>query len=217
MIERETADRLKAYVEDRFAGEDEVLRALRREIGRRDIPEIYVSAEVGRLLQVLLTAIGALRVLEVGTLGGYSAIWMARALPEGGRLVTLELEAERAAVARDYVRRAGLDRVVEVRQGDARDLLVELAGTGEERFDAIFIDADKPSYPDYLEQALELVRPGGLIIADNAFLDGRILDPDPDEATRGILTYNRRVAEDPRLVSTVLPVRDGLAVSLVRS
>lgn len=216
MTETGLAERLTEWVEERFAREDGLLRELREEIGRSGMPEIYVSAEVGRLLQLLLASIGARRVVEVGTLGGYSAIWMARALPDDGALITFELEEERAEFARTFVGRAGLDGVVEVRSGDARAGLRDLARAGDAPFDAIFIDADKESYVEYLERGLELVRPGGLIIADNAFRDGRVLDDDPDEATRGILEYCDRVATDGRLMSTVVPIRDGVAVSVVR-
>lgn len=206
---------LDEYVRSLFAAEDEVLEALREEIARQGLPEIYVSAEVGRLLQLLLTAVGARRVLEVGTLGGYSAIWMARSLPAGGRLLTLELDPDRGAFARRFVARAGLESVVEVQVGDARELLKELVAADSEPFDAVFIDADKESYVEYLERSLELVRPGGLIMADNALWEGRVLDDDPDDATRGIQSYNDRIAAHQRLLSTIIPVRDGVAVSVV--
>ncbi len=206
---------LSGYVQQLFAGEDEVLEELRCEIARRELPEIYISAEVGRLLQVLLASVGARRVLEVGTLGGYSAIWMARALPADGRLLSVEVDPERAGFAREFVTRAGLAGVIEVREGDAREVLKELAAGSEAPFDAVFIDADKESYVDYLERALELVRPGGLIIADNAFRDGRVLHEAADEATRGVQRYNERIASHPRLVSTIIPIRDGVAVSVV--
>lgn len=206
---------LSGYVRRLFAGEDEVLEELRYEISRQDLPEIYISAEVGRLLQVLLAAIGARRVLEIGTLGGYSAIWMARALPPDGRLLTVEREPDRAAFARDFIRRAGLEDVVEVRVGDAREVLRQLVAGDEPPYDAAFIDADKESYVEYLERSLELVRPGGLIIADNAFRDGRVLEEEPDEATRGIQAYNERVAGHERLASTIIPIRDGVVVSVV--
>ncbi|MDX1674518.1 MAG: O-methyltransferase [Longimicrobiales bacterium] len=208
-------ERLSEYVSELFAEEGEVLEELRGEIGRRGLPEIHISAEVGRLLQVLLTAVGAERVLEVGTLGGYSALWMARALPSDGRLVTLEIDPDRAALAREFIDRAGQAEVVEVRVGDARALMAEMVEVDVEPYDAVFIDADKESYVEYLDRSLELVRPGGLILADNAFRDGRVLDDDPDEATLGVLDYNQRVAEHDRLVSTILPVRDGVTVSIV--
>lgn len=212
----EQQDRLDAYVRDLFAREDALLAELRADIPRHGMPEIQISPTLGRLLQLLLASIGASRVLEIGTLGGYSALWMARALPPGGRLVTLELDPEHAAFAREYADRAGLDGVIEVRVGDARELLAGLVRERPEPFDAVFIDADKESYPEYLDRALELVRSGGLILADNAFRDGRVVADDPDPATRGILEYNARVAGDDRLDSTIVPIRDGLAVSRVR-
>jgi predicted O-methyltransferase YrrM len=214
VTDRRTEAGLQAYVQGLFAEEDAVLEALRSEIERQGLPRIYISAEVGRLLQVLLRAVDARRVLEIGTLGGYSAIWMARALPPGGRLMTVELEEERAAFARDFVARAGLQEVIDIRVGDARAVLGELAAAGES-YDAVFIDADKESYAEYLDRSLELVRPGGLILADNAFRGGRILGNQPDEASRGVLDYNRRAADDARLTSTIIPIRDGLAVSVV--
>lgn len=210
--------RLSGYVQRLFATEDEVLKGLREEIARRGLPEIYVSAEVGRLLQVLLAAVDARRVLEIGTLGGYSAIWMARVLPADGYLLTVEIDAERAELSRSFVRQAALEDVIEVRVGNARGVLADLvAGSTSpvEPFDAVFIDADKESYVEYLDRSLELVRPGGLIIADNAFRDGRVLEDEADDATRGIQRYNERVADHPRLSSTILPLRDGVAVSVV--
>ncbi|MGK7312287.1 MAG: O-methyltransferase [Candidatus Longimicrobiales bacterium M2_2A_002] len=229
---------LARYVEELFTDEGAVLEELRAAITDQGLPEIYISAEVGKLLQLLLSIIGARRVLEIGTLGGYSALWMARALPADGRLVTLEVDPDRAAFARRFVAKAGMADVVEVREGDAREILAAMvaeraagatgpganasAGASADAagrpgpFDAVFIDADKESYVEYLERSLELVRPGGLILADNAFRDGRILDDDPDEATRGVLDYNERAASDPRLDSTIIPVRDGVVVSVVR-
>lgn len=212
----EARDALEQYVEGLFAPEDDVLRALKAEIARQGLPEISISPGLGRALQVLLRAAGARQVLEIGTLGGYSAVWMARALPPGGRLVSLEVDPDRAALARGFVERAGLADVVEVRVGDARELLPELVRARPGRFDAAFVDADKESYESYLTHARQLVRPGGLILADNAFWSGRVLDEAPeDDGTRGIQAFNRRLAEDPGLVSTILPVGDGLAVAVV--
>jgi predicted O-methyltransferase YrrM len=205
---------LGAYTADLFAPEDEVLVALRAEIRLREMPEIHVSPEEGRLLQLLVAAVGARRVLEIGTLGGYSAIWMARALPGDGQLVTLEIDEQHAAVARDFAGRAGLERVVDVRVGHALDTLAAL----EPWFDVCFIDADKENYPSYLDHALRLVRPGGLILGDNAFLDGRVLDEDAeDEGAVAMRAFNRRLAQERGLLSIIVPIRDGLSVSLVRS
>ncbi|MEJ2186504.1 MAG: O-methyltransferase, partial [Gemmatimonadota bacterium] len=203
--------RLAGYVRRLFASEDRVLEDLRQEIERQDLPQIYISAEQGRLMQVLLTAIGARRVLELGTLGGYSAIWMARALPPDGRLVTVELEQARAEFARGFIRRAGLEHVIEVRVGEAAAVLRDLRNGGQV-FDAVFIDADKEGYEAYLDAALELVRPGGLILGDNAFQHGAIVeDPGPTASVRAVQAFNERLADDGRLVSTILPIRDGLS------
>lgn len=204
---------LAGYVRSLFAPEDPLLEELRYEIPRRGLPEIHISAEQGRLLQVLLRAIGARRVLEVGTLGGYSAIWMARALPPDGHVVTLEIDPDHAAFAREFVARGGLDGAIEVVEGDALETMQALDPAHP--FDAVFIDADKERYEDYLDEAIRLLRPGGLVIADNAFWSGRVLDDDPEEpGTRSVQALNRRLATDPRLFGTIIPVRDGLAVAV---
>ncbi len=202
------------YVEELFAPEDELLSELRREMSAAGLPEIYISAEEGRLLQVMLRAIDAQQAVELGTLGGYSAIWMARALKEGGRLITVERDPARAELARRFIRRAALEDRVEVRVGEALALLASLAADGP--FDAVFIDADKESYPRYLDWCLEVVRPGGLVIGDNAFQEGEVVDDSAQNAeVRGIREFNRRLAVDPRLTSIVVPTRDGVAIAVV--
>src|SRR5690606_27326883 len=210
-------DDLAAYVERLFAHEDALLRELREEIRHRGMPEIYISPDEGRLLQVLLTAVDARRVLEIGTLGGYSTIWMARALPADGKLISLEIEPARAEVAREFARRAGLDGVIDVRVGAALDSLAGMEAEGVEPFDACFIDADKINYSAYLDYALRLVRPGGLILGDNALWSGRVLEAEPaDEDARAMQAFNQRLASAPELVATIVVVRDGLAVAVVR-
>lgn len=213
MMNDDKRQALARYVAELFAPEDEVLRELAEEIAESDMPEIYISPEEGRLLQVLLRMVKAARVLELGTLGGYSAIWMARALPEEGRLITVEKVPERAELARRHVERADLADRIEVRVGEARELLVDLAG--EAPFDAVFIDADKKGYPEYLEWCIENVRSGGLVIADNAFKNGEVLEDSDDPGVRGIQEFNRRVATDPRFTSIVVPTRDGVAIALI--
>jgi caffeoyl-CoA O-methyltransferase len=196
-----------------FAREDETLLALREEADRTGLPPIAVSPDAGRLLQVLLKAVGARRVLEVGTLGGYSAIWIARALPDDGRLITLEAEPTHAAFARRFLARAGVAERVEVREGRALDLLPALDG---ERFDAVFLDADKEPLPTYFEWALRLLRPGGLLIADNALWGGRVYDgAENDARTQGVREFNRRLASDPRITGIVVPTHDGVAIGVV--
>jgi predicted O-methyltransferase YrrM len=201
------------YIAGLFGAEDELLASLREEADRTGLPPIAISADEGRLLQVLLTAIGARRVLEVGTLGGYSAICMARALPPGGRLLSIEVDETHAAFARRYIERAGLTERIEVRRGRALDVLPSLDG---ERFDAIFLDADKEPLPTYFEWALRLVRPGGLLIGDNALWGGRVYNEDADERTRGVREFNRRMATDPRVLGIIVPTHDGVAVAVVR-
>jgi predicted O-methyltransferase YrrM len=207
------SDGIGEYVARLFAPEDELLLSLREEADRTGLPPISISPDTGRLLQVLLTAIGAARVLEVGTLGGYSAIWIARALGEGGTLLSIEIDPVHAEFARRYLRRAGVEKKVEVRVGRALDVLASLDG---ERFDAIFLDADKEPLPTYFEWALRLVRPGGLIIADNALWGGRVIDRRTrDDATLGVRELNRRMATDPRVVSILVPTHDGVVVGVV--
>jgi caffeoyl-CoA O-methyltransferase len=208
------SDKAGDYIVGLFGAEDELLASLREEADRTGLPPIAISSDEGRLLQVLLTSINARRVLEVGTLGGYSAICMARALPPGGRLLSIEINEAHASFARRYIDRAGLGDRIEVRVGRALDVLPALDG---ERFDAIFLDADKEPLPTYFEWALRLVRPGGLIIGDNALWGGRAYDGDePDDKTRGVREFNRRMATDPRVLGIIVPTHDGVAIAVVR-
>lgn len=206
---------IAAYTERLYAPEDAILVELRAEMRRRGFPEIQISAEEGRLLQLLLAMVGARRVLEIGTLGGYSAIWMARALPADGRLLTLEIEPAHAELARDFAARAGLADRIDVRLGAAADSLARLEAEGA-RFDACFIDADKGGYLRYLAAARRMVRPGGLILGDNAFRAGDVLAEERDAGAEAVHRFNEALAADPGLLATILPVRDGLAVALVR-
>jgi predicted O-methyltransferase YrrM len=196
---------IDAYVEGLFAPPDEALEAALLESRRAGLPEINVSPNEGRLLQLLAELVGARRVLEIGTLGGYSAIHFARSLPEDGSLISLELEERHAEVARANVERAGLADRVEVRVGDARELLASLVDNEEEPFDLVFIDADKEGYPEYLEWTMRLSRPGSLILADNTIRGGSVLDPQ-DGSARATREFNERVAGDPRLSGIVLPL-----------
>jgi predicted O-methyltransferase YrrM len=182
------------------------------------LPEIHVSPNEGRLLRLLTETAGARRILEVGTLGGYSTIYLARALPEDGLLISLELDERHAEVARENIAEAGLEGRVEVRVGDARKLLAGMVQDGVEPFDLTFIDADKESYPEYLEWALRLSHPGSLILADNTIRGGSVLDP-RDESARATRKFNENLARDPRLSAHILPLIrervDGLAIARV--
>ena len=207
------ADPADEYLCALFAREDDALLALREEADRCGLPPISISPDAGRLLQVLLRAIRARTVLEVGTLGGYSAIWMARALPDDGRVTTLEADPAHAAFARRQFVRAGVADRVELREGRALDLLPALDGA---QYDAVFLDADKEPMPIYFDWAIRLLRPGGLLLADNALWGGRVHDPAVDDAaTRGVREFNRRLATDPRVAGVVVPTHDGIAIGVV--
>jgi len=210
---------IDAYVEKLFAPRDAALEAALDESRRAGLPEIQVSPNEGVLLGLLAQMAGARRILEIGTLGGYSAIHFARTLPEDGALISLEIDEHHAGVARKNVERAGLDSKVEIRVGDARERLAELVENDEGPFDLVFIDADKEGYPEYLEWAFRLSRPGSLILADNAIRGGSVIDP-KDDSARATREFNGKLAEDPRLFGIVLPLIreriDGLAIALVR-
>ncbi len=212
--------RIDDYIQNLFAPQDEALEAAVRESQRAGLPEIHVSPNEGKLLQLLAEMTGARRILEIGTLGGYSAINLARGMAEDGRLISLEIDERHAEVARQNVERAGLAEKVEIRVGDARKLLAQLAESDEGPFDLVFIDADKEGYPEYLEWALRLSRPGSLILGDNTIWGGAIIDPQ-DDSTRAIHEFNEKIAKDPRLSVIVLPLLrervDGLAIARVRS
>lgn len=209
-----TPDRAGDYIAGLFSAEDELLASLREEADRTGLPPIAISADEGRLLQVLLTSIGARRVLEVGTLGGYSAICMARALPNNGKVLSIEIDPKHADFARKYVERADLSDRIEVQVGRALDVLPALDG---QRFDAMFLDADKEPLPTYFDWALRLVRPGGLIIGDNALWGGRVYETSENDAkTRAVREFNRRMATDPRVLGIIVPTHDGVAVAIVR-
>jgi predicted O-methyltransferase YrrM len=208
------------YIESLYSANDEVLDATLKSIAQNGLPPINVSANEGKLLYMLAKISGARKILEIGTLAGYSTIWLARALPPGGRLLTLEYDPKHAEVARANIARAGLGGVVEVRLGAGLDLLPEIAANGEGPFDLFFIDADKGAYPDYLDWAITLSRPGSLILSDNLIREGAVMGPNPDDQNAvAIARYNRKLATHPRLESLVLPIIreyiDGLGITLV--
>ena len=210
-------DHLSEYIVSLFAPEDELLGGLREEADRTGLPPTAISADAGRFLQVLLRSIGAKRVLEVGTLGGYSAIWMARALPPDGVVVTLEREERHATLARRYITRAGLASIVDVRQGRALDILPSLDG---QEFDLVYLDADRAPMATYYEWAMRLVRVGGMIVAHNVLLGGRVADNasrSDDEDLRAVRAFNARVAGDHRATSILMPAYDGFIVAVVNS
>jgi predicted O-methyltransferase YrrM len=205
------------YLNALFVEQDAALKTALETSATAGLPAIQVSPSQGKLLHVLARAQRATRILEIGTLGGYSTIWMARALPPDGRLVTLEVDAKHAQVARANLARAELANVVDVVVGPALQTLPRLQGP----FDMIFIDADKGAYPDYLQWTLKLSHPGSLIVADNVIRKGTVLEEestDPDVV--GIRRFNEMLAAEPRLAATAIQTvgskgYDGLAFALV--
>ncbi|MEX1257663.1 MAG: class I SAM-dependent methyltransferase [Gemmatimonadota bacterium] len=209
----------EAYVRDRFAPEDDALRRIRQVMEAEGLPTIQLPAVTARAVQLLLRIAEARRVVEVGTLAGYSALWIARALPdesdgEAG-LVTIEVDPARAALARRLLAEAGVGGRVEVREGPADIVLRSLGPDGS--FDAILLDADKEGLPSYVVEARRLLRPGGLLLVDNALWRGQVLDPAvTDPATEAIRRSHENLRSDPAFDATLLPVGDGLLVALRR-
>jgi caffeoyl-CoA O-methyltransferase len=204
-------ERLQRYVTELFAVEDPILAAIRERHAEADLPAIHISPDEGKLLHLLLLAIEATTVLEIGSLGGYSGVWLARALPPHGRLTTIEKDPRHAALARRAFDETGLSPRVRLIEGAALDILPTL-GPG---FDAVFVDADKEPLPQYFDWSMRLLRRGGLLLCDNSFFHGAAVDEgDRSPAADGVRTFNRLAAADARLVSTVVPVRDGLLVGL---
>jgi len=189
------------------------------EVGRQGRAEglPIIDAEVGALLRVLATAVGASQILEIGTAIGYSGLWLAGALGRGGMLLTMEADAERARIARENFARAGLGAVAAVMVGDARRLLAKVSGP----FDLIFQDGDKRAYTAMLDRLVALLRPGGLLVTDNVLWGGEVVPglrtPVRDEPTRrAIIEYNERITRHPDLLTAIVPLRDGVAISVKR-
>jgi predicted O-methyltransferase YrrM len=214
-------EQVDKYIEGLFTPSDDALAANLAEAAAAGLPAIEVSPNQGRFLYLLARISRAKRVLEIGTLGGYSTTWLARALPSEGTVISLEISSKHAEIARRNLERAGLPVKVDIRIGPAIDSLRDLIRDGSDPFDLIFIDADKASYPEYLKYALELSHSGSLILADNVIRHGKVLEADPqDPNDYGAKAYNEAVAHNPRLESLVLPIIrqkiDGLAISIVR-
>jgi predicted O-methyltransferase YrrM len=220
-MEAEVFAEVDRFIGETIVGEDEALRSAVEAAEAAGLPSIQVSPPQGKLLQLLVRLLGAKRILEFGTLGGYSAILMARALPENGRLITLEAKPEYAEVARQSIERAGVGDKVEVRVGPALETLPDLEEEGVGPFDLVFIDADKVNTPNYFVWALDRTRPGGLIIADNVVRKGTLADAsDPDEATKEQRHLHEMLAGEPRVSATTIQTvgvkgYDGFLIALV--
>jgi predicted O-methyltransferase YrrM len=220
-MDQETFAAVDAFVGETLAPEDEALQEALDAAAAAGLPQIQVSPPQGRLLQILARAIGARAVLEFGTLGGYSTILLARALPDGGRLITLEANPDYAEVARASIERAGVGEVVELRVGPALETLPLLEDEGAGPFDLVFIDADKVNTPAYFAWALEHSRPGALIVADNVVRGGTLAeDASDDPATRAQRRLHETLADEPRVTATTIQTvgskgYDGFTIALV--
>lgn len=209
------------YFTDLLVPPDPTLDAALQAAATAGLPSYHVTPNQGKLLAILAQAIGARVILEIGTLGGYSTIWLARTLPPGGTLLTLEANPQYAEVARANITRAGLASTVEIRVGRALDTLPQLVSEGRGPFDLVFIDADKPNNAAYFDWALKLTQPGSLIIADNVVRNGAVIETaSEDPSVQGIRRFNERLAAEPRVTATAIQTvgskgYDGLVIALV--
>jgi predicted O-methyltransferase YrrM len=212
---------VEEYITDLLVRPDRALDAALRASSAAGLPAINVTPDQGKLLWLLARAIDAKSILEIGTLGGYSTIWLASALPTGGRLTTLEVEAKHAKVAKSNVARAGLSKVIDVRLGKALDTLKLIEAEGRGPFDLTFIDADKPNNAEYFQWAVKLSRPGSLIIVDNVIREGEVIDPtSKDPGVVGTRKLNKVMAAEKRVSVTEIQTvgskgYDGFAIALV--
>ena len=217
---KELWTRVDRYIESVVVPPDAALEAALAASEAAGLPAIAVSPAQGKFLHLLARMIGARRILEIGTLGGYSAIWMARALPAGGKLTTLELDEKHAAVARASFERAGVAASIELRLGAALDSLPAIAAEGREPFDFVFIDADKVNITAYFDWSVKLTRPGGVIVVDNVVRDGRVIEEKADDQmVQGVRRFNEALKSDRRVNATTLQIvgmkgYDGMTVTL---
>jgi predicted O-methyltransferase YrrM len=214
-------DEVDAYLVDTFLPRDEAFAAALAESDKAGLPAIQVSPPQGRLLELLARSLRARAILEIGTLGGYSTLWLARGLGTGGRILTLELDAKHAEVARRNFARAGRADAIEIRLGPALETLPRLVEERAGPFDLVFVDADKTNLPDYFSWSLQLSRPGTLIVVDNVVREGDVVNANSaDAAVQGVRRMNERIAAEPRVSATTLQTvggkgYDGLAFVLV--
>ncbi|SHF33521.1 O-methyltransferase [Pedobacter caeni] len=209
------------YISDLLAPEDQILKDTIKSIDEEGLPQISVTPNHGKMLQVMAILSNAKRILELGTLAGYSTIWLARALPENGQLITLEVDQHHSDVARKNIENAGLSDKVDFRVGKAMEILPQLIENNEGPFDLIFIDADKPPYTEYFEYALKLSRPGTVIICDNVIREGKVLDENTsDERVKGVQRFNKMLQQNKNVTATIIQTvgvkeHDGIAIAVV--
>ncbi len=210
------------YIENLLIPQDEALLKAEESLVSENIPQISVSPNQGKFLQIMAFSCNAKRILEVGTLAGYSTIWMARALPADGKLITIEFEPHHAEVAKKNINRAGLDSKVKIITGKALEILEKMIAGNTEPFDMIFIDADKPPYTEYFQQALKLSHSGTVIIADNVIRNGDILhENSSDEKVLGVQRFNKFLSECKEVNATIIQTvgvkeYDGMAIAVVK-
>jgi predicted O-methyltransferase YrrM len=209
------------YISGLLAQEDKPLIDTINSLDISGLPQHSVSANQGKFLQVMMMACNAKKVLELGTLGGYSTIWIARALPDNGKVITVEVDKHHGDVAQKNIDNAGLTQKVDLRIGKALDILPQIIAEKHDPFDMIFIDADKPPYTEYFEYALQMSRPGTLIICDNVIREGKVLDKgSTDEKVQGVQRLNKMLSENKKVTATILQTvgvkeYDGMAIAVV--
>ncbi|PWN71874.1 O-methyltransferase [Chryseobacterium phosphatilyticum] len=215
-------EKVDQYISTLVAPEDTVLQETIQSLEEASMPQISISPTQGKFLQLMLLTCKAKRVLELGTLGAYSTIWITRALPADGKVITVEFDPHHAHIASQNIAKAGLSDQIDLRIGKAMDVLKELIAKGEEPFDFIFIDADKPPYTEYFELALQLSHPGTLIICDNVIREGKVLDENThDEKVKGVQRFNQMLANHPGITATIMQTvgakeYDGMAIAIVK-
>lgn len=221
-MDQEIFGKVDHYISQMLAPEDEVLQETIKSLDTAEMPQISVTANQGKFLQVIALMCNAKRVLELGTLAGYSTIWLARSLPQDGKIVTIEFDPRHANVAKQNIKNAGLLDKVDIRVGKAMDIMLEIKEAKEEPFDLIFIDADKPPYAEYFEMALSLSHPGTVIICDNVIREGKVLDENStDDRVIGVQRFNKLLASNKNVTATILQTvgvkeYDGMAIAVVK-
>jgi len=221
-MDQEIFGKVDHYISELLAPEDKVLQETIKSLDDAEMPQISVTANQGKFLQVIALMCNAKRVLELGTLGGYSTIWLARSIPDDGKIVTVEFDPRHANVAKQNIESAGLSGKVDLRIGKAMDVMVELKKANEEPFDLIFIDADKPPYAEYFEMALSLSRSGTVIICDNVIREGKVLDEhSDDDRVVGVQRFNKMLGSNQLVTATILQTvgvkeYDGMAIAVVK-
>ncbi|PRB00590.1 methyltransferase [Chryseobacterium sp. MYb7] len=214
-------EKVDHYISNLVAPEDHFLQETIQSLDDASMPQISITPTQGKFLQVMMRMCKAKRVLELGTLGAYSTIWMARAIPADGKVITIEYDPHHADIASRNIAKAGLSDQIDLRVGKAMDLLKELIAKNEEAFDFIFIDADKPPYTEYFELALKLSHSGTVIVCDNIIREGKVLDENTsDERVKGVQRFNKMLASNPKVTATIMQTvgakeYDGMSIAVV--